>query len=141
MHPVGAAAIVFLFVAMDAMLVGTLIKWARDAMRELARGHPPVEPAPEAVRRSFQTFRVGIVNLGLSVHVAADASHLHLYPSRMARWVGMVPMSIPWEEIRVKASSGLTGTWAMIGKQHVQGPRWCMALARPEGERALRRGG
>lgn len=135
MHPVGAAAIVFLFVAMDAMLVGTLINLARDAMRDLAKGHPPIEPEPGAVRRSFQSFRVGIVNLGLSVHVAADSSHLHLYPSRTARWVGMVPMSIPWEGIRVKASSRLMGTSAMISTQHVQGPRWCMQLAGTVNER------
>ncbi len=129
MHPLGAVAIVLMFLAMDAIIVSSLMRAARDALRDLARGRAPVEPGPGAVRKEFQSFKIGIINLGYSIHVAVDASYLHLYPSLTARWIGMAPMSIPWEEIRVKRVTRLSGVSTMIGKHSVSGPKWCMAMA------------
>ena len=40
--------------------------------RPMLADFPSREPAPDAVRRRFQSFGLGIVNMGCSIHVAAD---------------------------------------------------------------------
>lgn len=127
------ALLVVMITATDGILVWAILRACGHSLKEMAHGHPPVEPAPGAVRRDFQSFKIGIFNLGWSIHVAVDADYLHLYPARIARWMGMVPMSIPWEEVEFRkkgwGKSGLGGATVRIGKQWVTGPRWALQLA------------
>jgi hypothetical protein len=96
----------------------------------LARAHPAVEPSADAVRREFQSFKMGMFNLGLSVHVEADDEHLHLSPAAFIRWMGATPMSIPWEAIEVMGQGLIkSSTKARIGSVTIYGPTWCLSLA------------
>ena len=88
---------------------------------------PPFEPAPEAVHRNFQSFKLGLLNLGWSVHVSVDQSHLHLRPARLIRWMGAASGSIPWNVMRPVSS-----TMVNIADHTLIGPRWCMELAAPD---------
>lgn len=131
MHPLGVVAIVIMLMAMDGVIVWAVLRAAAQGTRKLAAGHAPVEPAPDAVRREFQSFKIGMISLGCSIHVAVDAAYLHLYPSMLARWIGMPPMSIPWEDITLKKESRLSGVRVRIGGVDISGPRWCLQLASP----------
>ncbi len=89
--------------------------------------HPPVEPEVDAVRRDFQSFSLGLVNMGWSVHVAADAHHLHLTPIKPMRLLGARSASIPWSAMRPVGGSRSTVV-TLDGRQRLIGPRWCMEL-------------
>ena len=92
------------------------------------RNHPPLEPADGAVCRTFQSFSLGLVNMGWSVHVAADAHHLHLTPVKFMRMIGARAASIPWSAMR--PVGGNRSTVVMLdGRHRLTGPRWCMELA------------
>ncbi len=80
----------------DAALAATII-WTvlRLIWRPMERNWPAIEPAPDAVRRNFQSFRFGASNFGGCIHVAADESHLHLIPARFLQWFGIGPISVP----------------------------------------------
>jgi hypothetical protein len=94
---------------------------------------PPVEPAPGAVRRRFQSFSVGMVNLGCGVHVAVDDAYLHLTPGFLAAPFGARPVSIPWDQVEVKGSFPIRQRRARIAGVPVVGPAWCLDLAgRPD---------
>lgn len=129
MHPLGVVCIVAMFVVMDVIIVWAIMRSCGQMLKQLAEGHPAVEPEPDAVRKQFQSFKIGMMNLGYSIHVAVDASYLHLFPSLTARWIGMPRMSIPWEAIEFK-KSGWGGAVVRIGKQTVAGPKWCLEMAR-----------
>lgn len=129
MHPLAVGAIIATFVIMDAIVVWAIMRMVGQTMKRLGQGHPPAEPEPDAVRREFQSFKIGIVNLGYSIHVAVDPSYLHLYPSLTARWIGIKPMSIPWESVQWKRDTRLSGTHVRINGTDVYGPAWAMKLA------------
>jgi hypothetical protein len=97
---------------------------------KLARDHPAVEASPDAVRREFQSFKMGMFHLGLSVHVAVDDRYLHLAPAAIIRWFGAHPMSVAWGAVEV-AGKGVTKSVmrVTIDKVHVCGPSWCLKLA------------
>lgn len=132
MHPLGVVGIVAMFVVMDAIIVTAILRSCGQMLKQLGAGHPAVEPEADAVRKEFQSFKIGIMNLGYSIHVAVDASYLHLDPSLTARWIGMPRMSIPWEAIEFKKSVW-GGSVVRIGKQTVTGPKWCLGMAEREG--------
>lgn len=94
----------------------------------LSERYPEIEPAPDAIERRFQSFRFGLVNAGMSVHVAVDAAYLHLRPVRLLRWMGARAVSVPWEA--VKTTPG-RGSWrkARIGSFRFLGPAWALDLA------------
>ena len=96
------------------------------------RQWPPLDPAPDAVRRNFQSFSLGLVNLGLSVHVAADDHFLHLRPASLIRLMGAVSTSIPWSAMEPMA--GRRGTAVKLGVHTFIGPRWCMELVAPNSD-------
>ena len=129
MPPAAAIAIVCVFVTMDAIIVWAIMRTISQTMKRLGEGNPPVDPEPGAVRREFQSFKLGILNLGYSIHVAVDASHLHLYPSLTARWIGIKPMSIPWERVEWRRATRLSGTHVRINGVDVYGPTWALKLA------------
>jgi hypothetical protein len=102
--------------------------------RPMVAPYPPHEPAEDAVRRSYQSFGLGLFNMTFSMHAAVDDEHLHLVPLRIWRVLGATPLSIPWSAMEPARPRGLA---ARIGGRHVlRGPRWCMSLVDPEGPRA-----
>lgn len=135
MPPLAVGAIVAIFVCMDVIIVWAIMRTIGQTMKRLAVGHAPVEPEPGAVRREFQSFKLGIINLGYSIHVTVDAAYLHLDPSLTARWIGIKPMSIPWEHIEWKRDTRHSGTRVRINGLDVFGPTWAMKLATGRSDR------
>lgn len=111
--------------AMSFLVAGLMV---RGAFSPIVSRFPPVTPAPDAVRRRFQSFRFGLVNAGFSMHVAADESHLHLIPISLIRPFGFRPASIPWSEIQVQRVGRVSGT-ARVAGLTMMGPAWCLRLA------------
>lgn len=125
------ALIVAGIVAIELVVVFGLVIPAlvRSGWGALASRFPAVPPEPDAVRREFQSFSVGVLNLGWCVHVAVDAAHLHLEPSLVARRWGCRAMSIPWSEVR-PAGKGIMGFRKVtVGMTTLSGPAWCLGLA------------
>jgi hypothetical protein len=129
------ALLVGFILAIDLAILGAVFSACASTLKPLRDAFPPVEPAPDAVRKRFQSFGFNLVNLGGCVHVAADDLWLHLRPARVARWVGMRDMSIPWAAITLER---VRGKWAVakVGGVSVRGPAWCLALAGPARARA-----
>ena len=99
--------LVTVIVAVDLMVVVLLLRTLlRFTWNALAMAHPEVEPAPDAVRRNFQSFRVGALNLGGCVHVAVDDAYLHLRPAAILRRLGARSISVPWDAVEALAEEG-----------------------------------
>ena len=96
--------------------------------RPMLRPFPPQEPAPDAVRRRFQSFGIGIVNMGCSIHVAVDDDYLHLVPLAIWQALGARPASIPWSAMEPVGKSGRV---VRVAGHRLDGPKWCMELASP----------
>ena len=94
--------------------------------RPMLAPFPPREPAPDAVRRRFQSFSVGPVNMGLSIHAAADEECLHLVPLALWQRLGARPASIPWSAME---PAGRSGRIVRVAGLRIIGPKWCMQLA------------
>ena len=92
---------------------------------------PPHEPAPDAVQRYFQSFGLGIVNMALSVHAAADDEYLHLTPLPIWRALGARAASIPWSAMEPVGKSGRV---ARVNGHRLDGPKWCMELVAPRSD-------
>ena len=91
------------------------------------KNHPPVKPADDTVCRNFQSFSLGMINMGWSVHVAVDEQYLHLSPVKFMRMLGARSASIPWEAM--KPLGGNRATVVTLDQRHrLTGPRWCMEL-------------
>ena len=120
---------VVLIVVGDLILVPMIIhSMTRSAWRPLMERYPPVEPGDEAVSRNFQSFRFGLLNLGLSVHVTVDDHALHLRQAKIIRWAGAREVSIPWTEIEL-VKLGRRQSTANIAGATVIGPTWCLSIA------------
>ena len=120
--------VVGIFVICDAVVVGALVYWMVSNLREIPAKFPFTPPLPGAVRREFQSFHIDMFGVGWGYHVEVDEDHLHLFPAKMERWLGITPASIPWSAIRLES----TGRWTCrvkIDKWNVTGPRWCLELA------------
>lgn len=94
----------------------------------------PQEPEAGAVTRRYQSFNVGLLNLGHGVHVTVDSRFLHLRPAMFCAGFGIRPVSIPWEAIRVDGTYPFKRRHAMIAGVPLIGPEWCLEMA--EGEAA-----
>lgn len=127
------ALVVVAIALFDVLVVAVLLPMiVRAQYGAIPNAHPPIDPAPDAVRRGFQSFSFGVLNLGLGVHVLADARHLHLRPARVPRLIGMRPASVPWEAITLRPPGVWSGRRsARIAGCEVKGPAWCMNLAEP----------
>jgi len=116
-----------------AVLEPILILWAivHFAWAPIHKKFPAHEPGAGAVRRGFQSFKVGILNLGFSIHATADEHHLHLEPAAYLRCFGAHTVSIPWDAMTVKKRSR-RGRWITVkaDKWTIMGPAWCLDLAR-----------
>ncbi|GJQ28878.1 MAG: hypothetical protein HBSAPP03_07620 [Phycisphaerae bacterium] len=130
-------------VAMDSLIVYALLSSFRaGTWGPMAKKFPPVAPAPGAVRREFESFSMGLFNLGWCVHVTVDDRHLHLDPAWLLRVAGAEPMSVPWSAVTLEQRGKRRGfVKAKLGTQAIRGPAWCLSLADPDaatGERRFR---
>jgi len=120
---------ILIFLLADLLLLPILIGvFVRGAFEPLANRFPAAEPEPDAVERRNQSFRINLVNLGWSVHVAVDSRFLHLTPASLFRRIGAKPTSIPWEELEIVRRRGRYVT-AKVGSTKITGPEWCFELA------------
>ena len=107
--------------------IGGIVAIAATAFRfvwnPMLAAYPAIQPKPDAVRRHFQSFSLGHVNMGLSIHVAADDAYLHLTPLAIWRLLGAQAASVPWSALNRTGRSS-----AMLGKHRIVGPRWCIDL-------------
>lgn len=119
---------VSVFVVMDLTIIGAVIYAASGEIREFAIKFPAKEPRPDAVRREFQSFKIGIVGLGGCIHVAVDEDFLHLSPAWFARAiVRMKPVSIPWDKIESKGPR--FGRFRVqVENTTIVGPTWCFEV-------------
>ena len=90
----------------------------------------PQKPNPNSVHRSYQSFSLGVVNMGLSIHAAADSEHLHLRPIKLWRLLGAHSCSIPWASMDPMHNSKTAAR--VDGRFVIRGPLWCMQLMSPE---------
>jgi len=123
---------VLALVACETFLIAFVLKATIGrTFLTLAEKYPHVEPGPDAVERKFQSFKFGVINAGLSVHVAVDSNYLHLRPARVLRWVGAREVSVPWDAIDLGAKRGRSRR-AAIGSMKMIGPAWALDLAEPD---------
>ncbi|HZW09531.1 MAG TPA: hypothetical protein VFF69_06490 [Phycisphaerales bacterium] len=125
------------FSAIEAAVALAVVRaLVRGVWRPLEDAYPARAPAGGAVRKPFQSYRFGILNLGSSVHTTVDAEHLHLEPVRFVRWLGVTPVSVPWDAVRPVRMRGRRCADVDIGGQMITGPRWALELvfAGREGE-------
>jgi hypothetical protein len=124
--------IAILIVVIDAF-VGYVIVRAlmHNTFDALVRRFPAHDPAPDAVHRRFQQFRMGLVNF--VANVAVDGERLHLRPPRIVALLGARPASIPWSAMRIRkrSRSGRRITVDLERGLSVEGPAWCLALVEP----------
>ena len=94
--------------------------------RPVAKQFPEREHGPDAVTRNFQSFGLGIINMGLSIHATVDASYLHVRPVTWLRVMGASPMSIPWESM---TPTGKRGRAVRLDNgTRLDGPKWCFKM-------------
>jgi hypothetical protein len=118
-------------IAFDLLIAATVIGLVlRNAWKPLQLHFPPKIPSETSFERKFQSFAVGLVNLGFSIHVIIDDQFLHLSPIWILRRFGLKPISIPWEEIRTLSPTLPTTNMVKVKvrKQTITGPRWCFEL-------------
>lgn len=117
----------------DLLLVPLIIRaMVTGVWGPLMRKHPPAPLGEESVRKDFQSYRVGLMNLGYCVHTTADTHHLHLEPVRFMRWLGMKPVSIPWEAIEPLKVRGKRWAKVKVDAQTVWGPLWALQMVFPD---------
>lgn len=119
------------FLLIDAIVVFTIVRAAAFGWNRFAVDHPPTEPLEPSETRRFQSFSIGMINLGFCVHVTVDEQRLHLTPILPMRWAGLRPASMPWEAIDLRPP-GWRKRWrtARLGPGlDLHGPAWCLQLA------------
>ncbi len=92
--------------------------------------YPEQQREPDAVRKTFQSIRIDLFNLGFCVHLAVDSQHLHIEPAWLLRKVRARTISVPWEAI---AGYKQRGRYAKVklGTTTLTAPAWAMGLAKP----------
>lgn len=124
------ALVIAIAVAVTVLDFVILVTIVRRGWGPLPRDFPARTPGDDAIWRRYQSFRLGMMNLGYSIHVAADEQYLHLVPIKPLRMLGGRTASIPWEAIRIENRSR-RGKWitARVGTHTLRGPSWCLELA------------
>ena len=113
----------------DVIVASTLVgSMTRVCWGTFLKAFPPKPILDEHVRRNFQSYSIGIFNLGGCIHTIVDDDHLHLIPIRLLRWFGSTRVSIPWNEVKEHPRPG---KWkrtvqVKIANQNVTGPRWAL---------------
>lgn len=120
-----ALLILAITLPLDVLVVRALM---RGSIGPLESRYPAREPAVDGVTRSFESIRLGIVNMGGSVHLTVDEWGLHIRPARMLRWFGVRGASVPWEAMRVRRRSGRTTSVKIDGVGELRGPSWALEM-------------
>ena len=122
--------VIAIVVSLTLLEIATFVTIIKLGWGPLPREFPAREPGDDAVWRRYQSFRLGLMNLGYCIHVAADEQYLHLVPIKPLRILGGRTASIPWEAIRIENRSR-RGKWitARVGTHTLRGPSWCLELA------------
>ncbi len=122
--------VIGIVVSLAVLEIATFVTVIKLGWGPLPRDFPATEPGDDAVWRRYQSFRLGFVNTGCCIHVAADEQYLHLVPLKPLRALGGRPASIPWDAIRIEKRSP-DGRWitAQVGRHTLRGPSWCLELA------------
>lgn len=124
--------IVGLFLSVDAVVVGALLHFAvQSALSPLSTMYPALPLGPGAVRRNFQGIARNHMNMGWSVHLAADETHLHVLPAAIFRMCGAKASSVPWDAIQVTSQRRWTCRLkiAGAGNDEYVFPAWVGNLA------------
>ncbi len=128
--PPSAVWVVVIVVLADLIFVPLVLHaLVRGAWSPLVERYPAREPAADAVEKQFQSYKIGLFNLGFMIHTAVDDVCLHLFPAKFGRMLGMKAVSIPWEEITPLKRRGKKYAEVKIGTNTVLGPRWALELA------------
>ena len=116
----------------DAITMCPVIVWLACYLlwNPMVHQYPPQKPDSNSVRRRYQSFSFGVVNMGLSIHAAADSTYLHIRPIKLWRLLGARSCSIPWTSIVPVAHSRTTAN--VDGQFVMRGHQWCMQLASTE---------
>ncbi len=124
--------IIITLIVAAAVLEPIILVWAllHFGWGPLARSYPAQPADDQAVTRSFQSFRMGLINLGFCIHVTVDERHLHLRPAAVLRWFGARAASIPWGSVEIVKRSRLgPSITAKVDGRTLAGPAWCLELA------------
>lgn len=119
--PAGNLGLIFLITSSILMLVPIMIAAFRFLWNPLIANFPAIEVPRHATRKKFQSFKFGIVNMGLSIHAATDQTHLHLEPIMPLRMLGARSASIPFDAMTLSDR----GRSVQINGTTLYGPRWC----------------
>lgn len=127
------AVLIAVVVAGDALLSLFAFRLAvRRGWSRLAERYPARPAAGDAVTRSGQSFRVGLMPFIRGVHVTVDDDHLHLSPARPFAMLGALPISLPWDQVLPTDASPRRGAIrATVDEIDLVGPTWCLELADP----------
>lgn len=134
MSTISVIAIVAGVIAFDLLVIALILRTvAGTAWNPIAKEFPPVEPGPDARARRFQSFSLGLLNLGFCIHTAADADYLHLTPIAPLRKLGMRPLSLPRRVIHTVKPGALPHRRRIaLGRgREIAGPAWCLDPAEP----------
>lgn len=122
---------VILMPVMIFWIMFSAIRWLWNPVMAL---FPPTEPAEESVSRRFQSFSLGLLNLGFSVHATIDADALHLRLAGYLRIFGARDASIPWSAMSPPRPGVMGSTMVMINGSALRGPSWCLMVNTPDGD-------
>ncbi|HEX2838012.1 MAG TPA: hypothetical protein VHN77_07795 [Phycisphaerales bacterium] len=116
--------------SIDLIVVGAIMHYAVQVVFEpLTRTYPPRPPADTAHRREFQSIDRDRMNFGWCVHIAADDTHLHMFPAWLPRICKAQPSSIPWDAIAITKRGRWTWRIAIKDAGEYGVPRWIGELA------------
>lgn len=116
---------------MDLIIVPAVIHAAISGYwAPIADKFPWTEPAAGSPRWNFASLKIGVLNLGWSVHLLADDAALHMTPVKVMRWFGMKGASIPWDEIEYLRDRGKRWSVVKIAGHEIMGPREPFQLAK-----------
>lgn len=126
-------ALIVVVMAIDFMVFGALASGIKAQWAPIVRDFPGVDPGPGAVRKNFQTLRLGMFNLGQGFHIAADEERVHLSPALVSRLLGLKAVSVPWEHVRLAPGNKKgRSVHVIIAGANIRGPRWAFGLVDPE---------
>ncbi len=120
-----------IIIAFDLLVAATIISLLfRSSWKPLEIHFPAQTPSETSYGRKFQSFSIGLVSYGFSIHVVIDDQYLHLSPAWIASRFGLRPISIPWEAIQPLSPTLPIGNTAkvLVRKQTITGPKWCLEL-------------
>lgn len=122
------ALLVVGIVIVDTVVISALIRsLIGGTWNKMAEKHPFTEPPPEAIRKNFQSLKVGLLNMGWSVHLAVDADHLHLMPAKFFRVMRARPISLPWDALVLKSKRKRYSD-IKVGMTIITVPTWCVEM-------------